>query len=371
MLQTNATRAPIQHIMQNPSVYLHGPGDAQIADAPMPTLQHPSDANSVIVRIAYVGVCGSDVHFYSNGGINKNDLVQPLIMGHEASGTVCEIGSQVQHLKLGDHVALEPGIPCRSCTQCKRGSYNLCPSMRFAAAPPDTHGCLSQFYKLPADLCYLLPEGVGLREGVLVEPLAVGAHAARMVGVRPGDRVVVMGAGTVGLCSAMVAKWFGAAEVVLVDLVETKLKFAKNMLGCSTFRATVGVEPEEMARKLVQQVGSQQFDAVIEATGAQACVQMGVYALRKGGHFVQTGLGKAMIEFPIVAVSEKELHVHGAFRYGPDDFSIALQVVGSKNWEVATLISTDFPFEDTTQAWMATRDGQGIKNLIRVGGDRP
>jgi D-xylulose reductase len=358
-----------QDAMQNPSVYLHGPGDARIADSPVPTLEHPTDANSVIIHIAYVGVCGSDVHFYSHGGINKNDLVKPLIMGHEATGTVHEIGSDVQHLKPGDHVALEPGIPCRVCPQCKRGSYNLCPEMRFAAAPPDTHGCLTRFYKLPADLCYLLPGSVGLREGVLVEPLAVGAHAVRMVGVEPGNHVVIMGAGTVGLCSAMVAKWFGAAEVVVVDLLEAKLEFARKLLDCRTFKATVGDEPDEMARRMQQQTGSGQFDAVIEATGAQACVQMGVYALRKGGHFVQTGLGKALIEFPIVAVSEKELHVHGAFRYGPDDFRIALEVVGSKKWEVASLISKDFSFADTTQAWEATRDGHGIKNLICVDGD--
>lgn len=340
----------------------------------MPTLTAASDATSIIVRIAYVGVCGSDVHFWNHGGINGVNVNTdaPLTMGHEASGIVHAVGSAVQRLDIapGTPVAIEPSDPCRACEHCKRGKYNLCGRMRFAACPPDVHGCLTRFYKMPADFAYPLPAGLGLREGVLAEPLAVGAHAVRMVDVRPGSTVVVMGAGTVGVCSAVVSQYFGAKKVVLVDIAESKLKFAKSLIeGCDTIMPSKNEGPEEVARRIVAECTlGKGADAVVEASGAEICVHTGMYVLRKGGQYVQTGLGKTMIQFPIVTVSEKELHVHGAFRYGPEDFRIAMDVLESRRWAMASLISQVFEFEETTQAWDATKNGMGIKNMIRVGG---
>lgn len=224
---------------------------------------------------------------------------------------------------------------------------------------------------MPEDFAYPLPEGVGLREGVLAEPLAVGAHAVRMVQVKPGDKVVIMGAGTIGLCSAVLSKFFGAKTVVLVDLDAKKLEFAKGLIeGCRTFMPAKGEDAETMAQRIVKECAlGEGADAVVEATGAEICVQTGVYVLRKGGQYIQTGLGKTMIQFPIVTMSEKELHMHGACRYGPEDFQNALDVLESRRWDVSSLISRVFGFEETTQAWDATKNGQGIKNMINVAGD--
>lgn len=268
-------------------------------------------------------------------------------------------------------VAIEPSDPCRVCAHCKHGKYNFCGEMKFAACPPDTHGCLTRFYKLPADFAYQLPTGVGLKEGVLAEPLAVGAHAVRMVDVRPGNSVVVMGAGTVGLCSAIVSRWFGAKKVILVDIQQRKLDFARDLIkSCDTFKPEQGQTPDDIARVIINRcMLDEGADAVIEATGAERCIQVGVHVLKKGGHYIQTGLGWSTVQFPILAVSEKELHVHGACRYGPEDFRIALDVLESRQWEVASLISRVFEFKETTQAWEATKNGEGIKNMIRVGGD--
>ncbi|PYH88134.1 GroES-like protein, partial [Aspergillus ellipticus CBS 707.79] len=182
--------------LANPSCLLYGPLDARYEDRPIPTIDDPHD---VIVKIAYTGVCGSDVHFHNHAGIRTFITPShPLTLGHESSGTIHATGPAVHTLSPGDPVALEPGIPCRRCPSCKAGTYNLCPRMRFAADPPHTHGTLTRYYKLPEDFCYRLPDGVGLREGVLMEPLGVAVHAVRLAGVRPGMRVVVFGAGAVG-----------------------------------------------------------------------------------------------------------------------------------------------------------------------------
>ena len=287
-------------------------------------------------------------------------------MGHEASGVVFAVGSAVTHLKPGDSVAIEPGYPCRCCDRCKEGLYNLCPGMKFAACPPDTPGCLTKYFKIPADFCYKLPPAVSLQEAVLAEPLAVAAHAVRMIGLKPGQNLVIFGAGTIGLLCGAVARMFGAKTIVSVDLLDHKLEFAKNLTNSKTFKPDLNVSPEANAARLlsVNDLGLG-ADAVIEATGAESSIVTAVHVLRPGGSCVQTGLGKNIINFPIVAMSEKELHMHGAFRYNEGDFKVALDVLEAGNLPLKSLISNVFDFEQATDAWEATKAGQGIKNMIR------
>ncbi|KIW41646.1 chlorophyll synthesis pathway protein BchC [Exophiala oligosperma] len=351
----------------NPSVFLYGPGEARIEDTPEPTITEPTDA---IVRIKYVGVCGSDVHFWNHGGINGKYVSEtlPLVMGHEASGTIHAVGQAVTHVKPGDNVAIEPGRPCRACPRCKEGVYNLCPSMKFAACPPDTPGCLTKYYKIPADFCYRLPATVGLQEGVLAEPLAVAAHAVRMVDVKPGQSVVVFGSGTIGLVCGAVARTFGAKKLVLVDILDHKLEFARRFFdeSVTTFKPDTNASAEQNAARIVEEndlgLGA---DAVIEASGAESSINTAIHVLRPGGSFVQTGLGKPVINFPIVTMSEKELHMHGAFRYNTGDFRVATDVLESGAFPLKSLITKIFDFEQTTDAWEETKHGRGIKNMIR------
>ena len=289
-------------------------------------------------------------------------------MGHEGSATVYAIGADIEHLKVGDNVAIEPGEACRRCVRCKEGLYNLCPGMKFAACPPDTPGLLARYFKISADHCYKLPEHISLEEGVLVEPLAVAAKAVRTVNVRPGQSVVVFGAGTVGLLAAALAKAFGAKTVVAVDILESKLNFAQKFNKSETFKPDMSASAEENAERIIREnalgLGA---DAVIEASGAERSVNTAVYALRPGGQYVQTGLGQPNIRFPILAMSEKELHMHGAFRYTKADYDIAMNML--EVVPVKDLISNIFPFERTTAAWDATKRGEGIKNMIRGVGD--
>lgn len=368
---------------QNPSLLLHNPFDARPANRPTP---QPTTPHDVLIRIAYTGCCGSDVHFWNHGGMSRKvSPSNPIVMGHEASGTVVAIADPTTtSLRIGDAVAIEPGYPCRRCGPCKSGRYNLCAGMRFAAAPGGvvrggaekvaTDGTLCKYFRLPADFCYKLPAGVALAEGVLAEPLAVAVHACRLADVRSGQCVIVMGSGTIGLFCAAVATAFGAAQVVVVDILERKLEFARGFVpGVQTFLPPPRVEgegegddSEVMAARLIEEhaLGGG-ADVVLEATGAEACIQAGVHVLRAGGSFVQAGLGKSSLTFPMVRLSEKEITLKGCFRYGAGDFELALQLMGSGKINVRPLISSEVPFERATEAWERTGRGEGIKNLIR------
>ena len=351
--------------MENPSAWLYGPGDARIEECPMPTIDSPTD---VIVRMGFVGVCGSDLHFWKHGGVQVFvSEKQPLVMGHEGSGTVHDVGSAVTNVKAGDQVAIEGSYPCRICTRCKEGLYNLCPKMKFSAAPPDTNGMLTKYFKLSADMCYKLPEQISLQEGVITEQLAVAAHAVRMVDVKPGQTVVIFGSGTIGLACGAVAKYYGAKKVIAIDIADSKLEFAKDFYNCSTYKYVLDDSPEKNAQKIIEDFGLELgADAVIECSGVESSVNCSVSVLRLGGQYVQTGLGKPMINFPILTMSEKELHMHGACRYGPDDFRVAVDVLNTGTVPVGKLITKIFDFEQTTEAWQATQNGIGIKNMIRA-----
>ncbi|KAJ5999898.1 hypothetical protein N7481_000307 [Penicillium waksmanii] len=378
--------------MQNPSCLLYGPGDARFENIPLPTIEDPYD---VIIRIAYVGVCGSDVHFWLHGGIKSYVSPEhPLVMGHEASGIVYAVGSAVTHLQPGDPIAIEPGYPCRRCRHCKSGKYNLCSDMRFAAAPPYSHGALSKYYKLPADCCYKIPTNtaplppLGLDEAVLIEPLAMAVHSIRQVGVQPGDKVVVFGAGTVGLLCAAVAREFGARMITSVDLRRERLDFAHSFVpgsssggnniqvhsrvGFSTAIPNPALSAEENAQclRVVHRSSvlddDPGFDIAIESTGSESCIQMAIYALRVGGSFVQTGMGqKRVVDFPISVVAENEICVKGCFRYGPGDYRMALELAILRKIELKSFITKVVPFEKAVEAWETKRRGEGIKTLIR------
>lgn len=379
--------------MQNPSIVLYGAGQAKLEDKPVPEI---IDAHDIIVRIAFVGVCGSDVslqaksiplllfpylidhpslsdygvqvHFWKHGGIGKHvDPANGIVMGHEASGIVASIGPSVTSVKPGDRVAIEPGLPCRYCKACKSGSYNLCKKMRFAAAPgpPDTQGTLSKYFKIAEDFVYKIPDNLGLEEAVLIEPTSVAIHAVRLADVRPGETVVIMGSGTIGLLCAAVARAFGAHRIILVDILDRKLEFAKGFLGCDTFKPSLDATAEENAGHLLKTFGIDDVGVVIEASGAASSIETGIYLLRPGGKYVQTGLGRPKIEFPIVALSEKELTVKGCFRYSSGDYELAVGLLIKGLIDVRPLISSTSSFEDATKAWDKTATGEGIKNLIR------
>lgn len=291
-----------------------------------------------------------------------------MVLGHESSGTVVSVGPSVRSLKPGDNVAMEPGIPCRRCVRCKDGKYNLCPEMAFAATPP-YDGTLAKYYVLPEDFCYKLPAGMSLDEGALVEPLAVAVHIITQAGVLHGDNVVVFGAGPVGLLICAVAQVFGARKVIAVDIQESRLAFAREFAGTATY-VSQRVTAEENARNLIEQnnLGSG-ADVAIDASGAEPSVQTAIHVLRTGGTYVQGGMGKDNITFPIMAACIKELTLKGSFRYGSGDYKLAVELVADKKVEVMKLVTSKVSFENAELAFFQAVAGKEIKILIGGSGE--
>lgn len=317
----------------------------------------------MLVAVNYTGICGSDVHYWVHGAIGHYVVKEPMVLGHESAGTVVSVGSAVKTLKAGDRIALEPGYPCRRCGPCLSGKYNLCPEMRFAATPP-YDGTLTGFWAAPADFCYKLPDAVSLQEGALIEPLAVAVHIVRQAAVAPGQTVVVMGAGPVGLLCAAVAKAFGASIVVSVDIVQSKLDFAKSFCSTHTY-ASQRISAEENAANIRREAGLPEgADAVIDASGAEPSIQTSLHTVRNGGVYVQGGMGKSDITFPIMALCLKEVTAKGSFRYGSGDYRLAVSLVATGKVDVKRLISGVVPFKEAEDAFKKVKEGEVIKMLI-------
>lgn len=287
-----------------------------------------------------------------------------MVLGHESAGTVVSVGPDAKTLKAGDRVALEPGVPCRLCQYCKSGTYNLCTDMRFAATPP-YDGTLAKYYVLPEDFCVPLPDHVSLDEGALVEPLAVGVHVVRQADVQPGNTVVIFGAGPVGLLCAAVAKAHGAVKVIMVDIVQQRLEFAEKYVATGTFNAMHSRDPKVNAKEIIRQFDlGFGADIAIDASGAAPSINTAIHVVRTGGRYVQAGMGADEISFPIMAMCCKEITVKGSFRYGPGDYKLAVDLVGSGLVSVKELVTGRFKFEEAEEAFKEFKKGKGIKILI-------
>ena len=238
--------------------------------------------------------------------------------------------------------------------------------MQFAATPP-YDGTLAKYYTLPADFCYKLPEHVSLEAGALVEPASVAVHIVKQGAVKPGDNVVVFGAGPVGLLCAGVSKAFGAATVTIVDVQEARLEFAKGWVagGCSTFLPTRGPSAVETAERMKKETGlTIGADVVLEATGAPPCIQAGIEVLRMGGRYVQAGMGGDNVDFPIMSACCKEIILKGSFRYGEGDYKLAVELIAQGKLDVEKMITGKVAFGEAEKAYADVKAGKGIKILI-------
>lgn len=285
------------------------------------------------------------------------------MLGHESAGIVVEIGPDVKGLAVGDRVALEPGVSCNNCSTCRGGRYNLCSAMRFAATPP-YDGTLATYYPLPEECCIKLPAHVSLREGALVEPLSVAVHVMRLAGDIQGKNIVIFGAGPIGLLCSAVAKAFGAKSVVIVDIVESRLEFARNYSGTKCFQLS-DQTPQVNAESLCDTFGfADGADGVVDATGAEPCIETGVHTLKRGGTFIQAGLGSPKVNLSIGQICDKEATLRGSFRYGPGDYQLAVSLVESGRVSLKRLITHEFSFEEAEKAFVNVSERKGIKTLI-------
>ncbi|MCA8429302.1 NAD(P)-dependent alcohol dehydrogenase [Burkholderia seminalis] len=328
-----------------------------LRDIDLPQQVGPGD---VRIKVHTVGVCGSDVHYYVHGGIGPFRVDAPMVLGHEASGTVVETGAAVTHLRVGDRVCMEPGVPRLDSPATLRGFYNLDPDVRFWATPP-VHGCLTPFVVHPAAFTYRLPDNVSFAEGAIVEPLSIGLQAAKKAAMKPGDLAVVIGAGTIGAMTALAALAGGAARVILADVVPEKLAlFAGNPAV-----TTVDVRTRPLADAVAEASGGWGADVVFEASGSANAYAGLVDLMCPGGCAVLIGMPVAPVPLDVVALQAKEGRIESVFRYA-NIFPRALALIASGAIDVKPFISRTFPFSEGVRAFEEAASGQPRDVKIQI-----
>lgn len=305
----------------------------------------PLGPRDVRIAIHTVGICGSDVHYYTHGRIGPFVVEAPMVLGHEAAGTVVEIGQDVTSLKPGDRVCMEPGIPDPTSRASRLGMYNLDPQVRFWATPP-IHGVLRPTVVHPADFTFKLPDNVSFAEGAMVEPLAVGMHAAIKAQIKPGDLAVVIGAGPIGMVTALAALAGGCSQVLLADTQQPKLDLGATLGPIRPVNVTREDLPA-VARELSEGWGA---DIVFECSGNERALSGIFEPLCPGGTAVLVGMPLAPIAYDVVAAQIKEARVEHVFRYA-HVYPRALALMGSGKINVKPLITDTFAFADSVRAF--------------------
>lgn len=319
--------------------------------------------DEVLVKLEYVGICGSDLHYYETGAIGDYVVNPPFVLGHEPGGTVVEVGKNVKHLKVGDRVALEPGKTCGHCEFCKTGRYNLCPDVVFFATPP-VDGVFQEYVAHEADLCFKLPDNVSTLEGALIEPLAVGFHAAIQGDAHLGQRAVVMGAGCIGLVSMMALKARGVSEVYVVDIMEKRLDKALE-LGAT---GVINGAKEDVLERVKELTDGSGMDLVIETAGTEITTRQAIHMAKKGSNIVLVGYSKSgEMTLPMSLVLDKELTFKTVFRYR-HIYPMAIDAVAAGKVNLKGIVTDVFGLDEAQKAmdYSVNNKADIVKAVIRI-----
>jgi D-xylulose reductase len=316
----------------------------------------------VKIAIDTVGICGSDVHYYTHGRIGSFIVKSPMVLGHEAAGVVVDVGSEVKTLRPGDRVCMEPGVPDLASRASRLGLYNVDPSVTFWATPP-IHGCLTPHVIHPEAFTYKLPDNVSFAEGALVEPFAIGMQAASKAKIAPGDIAVVIGAGTIGIMVALAALAGGCSRVIVSDLVQEKLDIVGRYSGVTTVNAS----KEKLVARVSDFTGGWGADLVFEASGSARAFDGMFDLVRPGGAVVLVGMPVDPVNFDVVGAQVKEARIETVFRYA-NIYARAIELIASGKVDLKPLITGTFPFEDSVEAFERAAAGRpgDVKLQIKV-----
>lgn len=321
--------------------------------------------HEVLVKLEYVGICGSDLHYYETGAIGDYVVKPPFVLGHEPGGTVVEVGKDVKHLKVGDRVALEPGKTCGHCEFCKTGRYNLCPDVVFFATPP-VDGVFQEYVAHEADLCFKLPDHVSTMEGALIEPLAVGFHAAMQGCAGAGQTAVVLGAGCIGLVTMMALKAMGVSKVYVADIMEKRLQKALE-LGADGIINGAQTDTVEEVRKLTDGKGC---DLAVETAGTQVTTVQTIHMTKKGATIVLVGYSKSgEMTLPMSLALDKELTFKTVFRYR-HIYPMAIEAVAAGKIDLKGIVTDIFDLDEAQKAmdYSVNHKADIVKAVIRISG---
>lgn len=323
-----------------------GAGSVQRRPVPQPAI------GEVLIRVAAVGVCGSDVHWFQHGRIGDTRVTAPLVLGHEASGRITAVGAGVDPGRIGQKVAIEPGFPCRRCAQCSAGRYNLCPDVRFYATPP-IDGAFAEYVVAPADFAHTVPDSISDEAAALIEPLAVAVWACRKAAVTAGDRVLITGAGPIGAMTAQTARAFGATAVVVADINPARLAAAPRY-GAT---GTVDIRTGDLA------VGAGLVEAFIDCSGAEPAIRQGITAVRPAGRVVLVGMGGADITLPLGLIQSRELTVTGTFRYA-NAYPNAIALAAAGLVDLDGMVTNRVGLDDVPAALTPGADPAAMKTIV-------
>lgn len=328
---------------------LHGAKDLRIEriEVPRPT------AGQVLVRVACVGVCGSDVHFYKDAQIGPTEITQPLVLGHEPSGTIVELGEGVASNRLGERVSIEPGEPCGNCRECTAGQYHLCENINFFAFPP-TDGALCEYVAVNARFAHPVPDHVSDEAAALIEPLAVALQATKRVEISLGARVTVIGAGPIGLLVTKLLRLRGA-HVTVSDPRDTSRRLALEYGADSVLDPTVE--------------GLPRAEILFDCSGNPGAIFGGIDSLLPAGTAVLVGVGPHAVEIPLTSLRRRELTITSSFRYA-HVYPLAIELVSSGQVDLDRLVTHRFPLEETEAAFVDAIAGasnrEAIKSVVHV-----
>lgn len=324
-------------------------GELTVREIDVPTL----DADEVLVKVAAVGVCGSDVHYFQHGKIGPYVVEKPLILGHELSGVITAVGADVDSSRIGRRVAVEPQRPCDVCDQCLAGRYNLCPKMEFYATPP-IDGGFAEYVKIQSRFAFEIPDNISFEAAALIEPLSVCVWAAQKAQITSGSRVLIAGAGPIGVIMAQVASAFGASEVIITDIAEDRRNFA---LG---FGATRAIDPR------VESVEGLGVNAFVDASGVAQAVYSGIKAVGPAGRVLLVGLGTEDMNLPVSHIQNNEIWVTGVFRYA-NTWPTGIELLASGKVNLDVLVTHTFGLDEVEAALNAGKLPGSMKAVVQPG----
>ncbi|UZJ52274.1 hypothetical protein CBS101457_001594 [Exobasidium rhododendri] len=333
-----------------------------------------------LVHVRATGVCGSDVHFWQHAGLGPWKITDKTALGHESGGQVLAIGEGVTNVKVGDRVAIEPGVPCgkATCNMCLTGQYNLCPTVDFYSVPP-AHGTLTRYHIHPAGWLHKVPDSMSFAETALLEPLSVCLHATAKAELRLGQPVLITGAGPIGIVQLLCASASGCSPILITDLSEERLEFAKKVVpDVIPFLIDLSKEPVDTAKEIIHEftkacsgVGGtgkngEVMPAVsMECTGQESSIATAAYATQPSGLVFVIGVGKSHINVPFMHLSTNEINLKFLFRYR-DTWPRAIRLVSAGKINVKQIVTARFPLERAKEAveHAADRTKFSVKTLI-------
>jgi L-iditol 2-dehydrogenase len=329
------------------AVKLFKPGDFRLVEVEEPSPQ----PQEVLIRIKEVGICASDVHWYQDGRIGETVMTEPLILGHEFSGIIAKVGTEVTNVKPGDRVAVEPALPCYACDMCAEGEINVCRNVRFCGTPP-TDGAFREFMTWPAHLVEPIPDSITFGEAAMLEPLAIGVYAAEIASDLRGKKIGVLGTGAIGLSVLQAAKAAGCGEIFAIDLIPERLDLARRIGADHVYSGY----DSHLKDKIQEATNGRGLDVVFEAAGENEAVIMATELARPNGLVI---LGGIPYDDKIVlcagTVRRKGLTIR-LLRRSKNTLRKAIELVSTGKADVKSYITHRFPLEKLDEAFQVARD---------------